>query len=184
MYSVSLEWSHRSRSQSGVSLERGRSQSEDDRGVSPNRGWCRSGVRGGPERVYLNEAKYIGEDLILRKYLVLLRRPDGLTDLEYQQLRRKSKSFFVRDGYLYKKRKRVPRQVVGLREQKLKVMVELHDEAGHRGRVATYDTIKRHYQWKGMYADVEEWVKTCVECQKRSQMRYEEELHPTWSMIV
>jgi RNase H-like domain found in reverse transcriptase/Integrase zinc binding domain/Reverse transcriptase (RNA-dependent DNA polymerase) len=171
MYETRLE----RRSQFGDSLER--SQFGDE-------GWCRSGARGGPERVYLDEAEYMGEDLMLGKYLVSLRRPDGLTDSEYQQLRRKSKSFFVRDGYLYKKGKRVPRRVVGLQEQRLKVMEELHDEAGHRGRVATYEHIKRRYQWKGMYSDVEEWVKTCVECQKRSQLRYEEELHPTWSVMV
>jgi len=170
MYNVNLR-----QSQFGDSLEG--SQFGDE-------GWCQSGARGRPERVYLDEAEYIGEDLMLGKYLVSLRRSEGLTDSEYQQLRRKSKSFFVRDGYLYKKGNCVPLRVVGLREQRLKVMEELLDETGHWGCVAIYEHVKRRYQWKGMYADVEKWVKTCVECQKRSQLRYEEELHPTWSVMV
>ena len=35
-----------------------------------------------------------------------------------------------------------------------------------------------------MYEDVANYVKTCVECQKRARMRYEEPLHPTFSRTV
>jgi len=34
-------------------------------------------------RVYLNEEEYIGDDLVLGKYLATLQRPGGLTDVEY-----------------------------------------------------------------------------------------------------
>src|SRR5438045_4211097 len=47
--------------------------------------------------VYLNEEEYEGDDLLLGKYLAMLQRPEGLTDLEYQRLRRKSKEFFIRE---------------------------------------------------------------------------------------
>jgi hypothetical protein len=30
-----------------------------------------------------------------------------------------------------------------------------------------------------VYVDVEEWVKTCEECQRRARIRYKEPLHPT-----
>ena len=83
-------------------------------------------------RVYLNEAEYEGNDLILGKYLSTLRRPNGLTDLEYHRLRKKAKLFIVRDGYLYKKG-RIPQQVIGLQDQKLEIMKEIHDEIGHKG---------------------------------------------------
>jgi len=135
-------------------------------------------------RVYLNEEEYLGEDLILGKYLATLKRPEGLTDAEYKNLRWKSKSFFIRDGYLYKRGRRVPRRVIGLRNQKEEVMAELHDETGHKGRNATFEQVKRRYQWKGMFKDVAEWVKTCEECQRRAKVRFEEGLHPTWSNMV
>ena len=35
-----------------------------------------------------------------------------------------------------------------------------------------------------MYADIENWVRTCEECQRRARNRYDEPLHPTWSIIV
>jgi hypothetical protein len=135
-------------------------------------------------RAHFNEEEYEGDDLLLGKYLAMLQRPDGLTDLEYKRLRRKSKSFFIRDGYLYKKGKRIHRRVVGLKDQRLEILRDIHDETGHRGRNTTFEQIKRRYQWKGMYADVEEWVKTCEYCQRRAKLRYEEELHPTWSKLV
>ena len=49
-------------------------------------------------RVYLHEAEYDGDHLILGQYLETLQRPDGLTDQEFQRLRQKSRYFLVRDG--------------------------------------------------------------------------------------
>ena len=62
---------------------------------------------------------------------------------------------------MYKKGKRsaVPRRVVGLRDQRFEIMREVHDAIGHRGRGATFDQVKRRYQWKGMFSDIDEWVK-------------------------
>ena len=68
--------------------------------------------------------------------------------------------------------------------QRQEILKELHDEAGHRGWKVTYDHVSRRYQWKGMYEDVVNYVKTCEECQRRARVRYEEPLHPTWSVTV
>ena len=151
-------------------------------GMTLERGRCGESVE--IARIYLAEGEYEGEDLLLGKYLMALRRPEGLTDGEYARLRRRAKLFFLRDGYLYKRGRPVPRRVVGLRVQKLKIIEEVHDEIGHRGRGATFEHVRRRYQWKGMYTDVEEWVKTCERCQLRSKLRYEEGLHPTWSVMM
>ena len=35
-----------------------------------------------------------------------------------------------------------------------------------------------------MYLNINDWVKTCEECQHQAQIRYEEPLHPTWSATV
>ena len=134
-------------------------------------------------RVYLCEAEYSGDGLILNRYLETLHRPIGLSDSQYQQLRKKSRQFFVRDRYLFKRTKKglPPRRVIGLIEQKLKVMKELHDEIGHCGQQMIYQWIVRRYQWWGMYNDVEKYVKSCEICQKRLRGRLEEPLYPTWS---
>jgi Integrase zinc binding domain len=138
-------------------------------------------------RIYLHEAEYEGDDLVLGQYLETLNRPEGLTDQQFQRLRKKSRNFLVRDGYLFKrgrKRNVPPRRVVGLSEQRLEIIRGLHDEIGHCGKQSTYDQISRRYQWKGMYDDVANYVKSCEECQRRARIRYEEPLHPTWSTTV
>ena len=138
-------------------------------------------------RVYLHEAEYDGEDLILGRYLETLQRPDGLTDQQYQSLRKKSRHFLIRDGCLFKRSRRrgqPPRRVIGTELARNEILVELHDKTGHRGREVTYALVSRRYQWKGMYDDVAKFVQSCEECQRRKRIRYEEPLHPTWSIIV
>ena len=135
-------------------------------------------------RIYLHEADYDGDDLILGHYLETLQRPNGMTDQQFEQLHKKSRSFLVRDGHLYKRsRKRhPPRRVIGKAEQRQEVLRDLH-EFGHRGQQGTYDQLRRRYQWKGMYDDVVKYVRSCEECQRRSRIR-QEPLHPTWSLTV
>src|SRR5579871_2780565 len=87
-------------------------------------------------RIYIAETEYSGEDLVLRKYLKTLQRPDGIDDAAYKTLRRKAKNFFVRDGYLFKrsrKRGKPPRRIVGDKAQQLEIIRQTHDECGHRG---------------------------------------------------
>lgn len=138
-------------------------------------------------RVWLREADYEGDDLILGRYLETLQRPGGLSDQQFMQLRRKAHHFLVRDGYLFKrgrKRGSPPRRVIGTTAQRREVIRGLHDEIGHRGRLATYNQVQRRYQWKGIWGDVVEYVKSCEQCQKRARIRYEEPLHPTFSRTV
>src|SRR5438552_211601 len=124
---------------------------------------------------------------MLGEYLETLWRPDRIGDQKYQQLRKLSRMFFVRDGYLFKhgkSRGQPPRRVVETPEQRQQVLRELHDEIGHHDRDATFQNANRRYQWKGMYEDVANFVKTCEECQKRAWIRQEEPLHPTWTKTV
>jgi len=53
--------------------------------------------------IYLNEREYMDDDLILGQYLETLQRPDDFTNAQYQQLRKKSRNFFVRDELLFKR---------------------------------------------------------------------------------
>ena len=38
--------------------------------------------------------------------------------------------------------------------------------AGHLGQQKSYDRISRRFYWPGLYKDVKEYCRTCVECQK------------------
>jgi transposase InsO family protein len=138
-------------------------------------------------RVWLIDGEYSGDDLVIGTYLETLQRPDGMDDNQFRLFRKKALNFLVRDGYLFKRSRRPgtpPRRVVGTTEQRLEILRALHDEAGHRGRQATFEKVSRRYQWKGIYSDVSDFVKTCEKCQLRKKKRYDEPLHPTWSILV
>jgi hypothetical protein len=109
-------------------------------------------------RVTFDRTKYEGNDLILGKYLATLQRPEGMSDGDYAQLRKKAKNFMVRDGMLFKRSKKggvPPRRVIGLREERIEAIKEVH-ELGHPGQKATYNQVSQRYQWREMYQDVVE----------------------------
>lgn len=49
-----------------------------------------------------------------------------------------------------------------------KLITFCHSNAigGHSGRAATYHRFKRHFAWKGMKLDVENFIKQCTICQQ------------------
>lgn len=58
------------------------------------------------------------------------------------------------------------------------ILLALHDNGGHRGRDATMKKVLERYLWRNLYQDVENYVKSCDSCQRRQNVRVEEELHP------
>ena len=125
--------------------------------------------------------------MTLGKYLETLERPLDMTDDGYRKLRNKSRNFLVHDGLLFKRGRRrgqPPRRVLGLPTQRREAIRQLHDECGHCGIRPTFEQLARRYQWQGMWEDVKEFCQTCEECQRRSRIRYEEPLHPTFTTIV
>ena len=109
---------------------------------------------------------------------VILRLYSDLTDQQFQQLRKKSRNFLVRNEYLFKRRGKrsvPPRRVVALPAQRQEILQRRSWTSSAQGM---YDHISRRYQWKGMYEDVVKYVKVCEGCQRRGRIPYEESLHP------
>ena len=52
------------------------------------------------------------------------------------------------------------------------IISEFHDlpAAGHKGNKATYNALRKHYRWKGMKEQVQQYVKHCQYCQKGKAM--------------
>lgn len=136
-------------------------------------------------RIYLHDTEYDDDDLILR-YLETLQWPEGMSDQYFQQFHKRLFTFLIRDGHLFKRSRKhgsSSRRVIGKLEQRPKVLRDLHDIIGHRGRQEIYDQLHRRYQWREMDNDVN-YVKSCEECRRRSRVRQKKLLHPTWSMMI
>ena len=53
-----------------------------------------------------------------------------------------------------------------------------HPTGGYLGMNAMYDKISEWYYWDQIYRDVQVYVRSCTECQKRLKTRRKEPLHP------
>ena len=47
------------------------------------------------------------------------------------------------------------------------VLKACHDDVGHLGIDKTYDRVKTHYHWEGVYRDIVHYVSNCVPCGTR-----------------
>ena len=109
--------------------------------------------------------EYEGETLMIGK--MLQEAEDSTNDKERRtEIRRKKRlvqKFFLENGLIWREPKRpdgIPLRVVGMKEQRNRIMSELHESdcAGHRGTWATFLKIKQKYWWKNMYKDVAEFT--------------------------
>ena len=93
-----------------------------------------------------------------------------------------AKYFEIRHHLLYKKNKRNPdrplRVIKYTEVEPVLYMMHKHSTAGHLGMDTMYYKISEHYYWDQMYCDIQEYVKTCEECQRRQKGRRKEPLHP------
>src|SRR5436305_2816441 len=93
---------------------------------------------------------------------------------EHQEISKKTAKDFRTDKQheLYKKpsSKHQTARIVIPRSQKFQTMEENHDDplAGHFGKKNTLDRLIRKYYWPNMKKDVDDFVESCAECQKRA----------------
>src|ERR1700749_831942 len=97
-----------------------------------------------------------------------------------KQLEKESKDFEVKYGILYKKRIN-EKSLRVLKEDEIDTiifMVHNHPTGGHFGKDATHNKISTRFWWKGMYRDIEDYVKRCDSCQKRGNQGGKGYLNP------
>ena len=128
--------------------------------------------------------KEVDETERIVRWLLTMERPREMTDEEFGRFKREATRYLVRDGILYRRprnRGGPPRKVISLLDDKKRILANLHDESSHRGRDANYTKVRNRFSWKGLYTNVDKFVQSCEQCQKRKPHRYDEPLHPTFS---
>ena len=122
-----------------------------------------------------NKAMYEGEESLQRvgEYLETMGRPTGMPDREFKWFKRFVVKFLLRDGVLYwcAKTGMPPRRVLGNAKDKEEVLRQLHDRSGHRGREGTYEKARLCYYWESLYCDIDRYICSYKECQKRRPHR-------------
>lgn len=91
----------------------------------------------------------------------------------------KEKLYEKREGLLYRIKGEKGLRVVRKYEfEGLMYMMHDNELSGHFGIEATIERIKEKYYWKNMRKDIEQYVKSCWECQMRGKPQGENRLQP------
>jgi Integrase zinc binding domain len=118
----------------------------------------------------------------LYRYLETDEIPEEFTESQKKQLMNQARYFETKHKLLYKKNKKDPQQplrVIKWTEvEPILYMMHKHPTARHLETDAIYYKIAERYYWDQMYKDIQEYIKTCEECQKRQKGRRKELLYP------
>ena len=132
------------------------------------------------------EDGYSEESQRIARYLTMLHKPEGMSRAEFRAFKRQALRYAVMDKQLYLAgSKNIPsRRVVDSAEEQTRILTELHDESGHKGRESTYWKVVDRYYWETCYQDTKAFVTSCKRCQLHDPRRQEEALHPMWTSAM
>ncbi|KAE8217194.1 hypothetical protein CF319_g8657 [Tilletia indica] len=83
--------------------------------------------------------------------------------------------YFVRRGRLYRRVKNgFPLLVIDDKATKQKILREVHEQNGHRGRDAALGLLQRRFWWETLRLDCSEHIASCEPCQKRRHQQTRE----------
>lgn len=142
------------------------------------------------EDCFFDADQYQGGWIPLGIYKATLRLPKDMTPAQKRALIAKAERYVLSGGLLYEiisprgNKHQVPKRVVGLTESRERILKACHDQLGHRGREATFHQISERYTWERLYSQVEAYIKSCEECQKRSKHQYGTIVHPQYTSTV
>lgn len=88
------------------------------------------------------------------------------TDKHYKrQLRRTAANYCVTNGKLFRKNAGGQTEKLVIQETEIqKILVEIHDDAGHQGINNTYNLAHQRYYWPNQTSTIEKYVKNCDRC--------------------
>lgn len=100
--------------------------------------------------------------------------------LENLKKKKEINGFQILEGILYKQDEKNQRLLKVIRRYELEpIMYFMHDHSlsAHFGIQATKNKVKEKYYWPGMSRDIEDYVKSCDQCQRRGRPNNKHELH-------
>lgn len=82
---------------------------------------------------------------------------------------KKCQQYFIKNGLMYRRfAQRMPVRIIFTAEERQRILEEAHEELGHRGEKATFETVRLRFFWPFYHTDVRHHVRSCRQCQIRS----------------
>jgi hypothetical protein len=89
------------------------------------------------------------------------------------------KEYCIKDGMLYYNQSTKWLRIIRKHEfEAIMYLFHDHELSAHFATQVTYEKIREKYYWKGMLKDIETYVKSCDQCQRRGKPQGKHELHP------
>lgn len=107
------------------------------------------------------------------KFLTTLEAPPTSDVQAQRRFIKRATQFFVKDGKMWKKTKKRPLLVILSPERRKEILYNSHEELGHRGEQAVFETVRLRYFWPHLRSHIKHHVASCHECQIRSTKRIE-----------
>ena len=100
--------------------------------------------------------------------------PEFATPTQQHRFITRARRYFVQDNCMYKQfPDRMPVRVLFDKPSRERVLEEAHDQLGHKGEKATFETIRQRFFWPFYQSDTRHYVRSCRECQIRSTKKTE-----------
>eukprot|EP00210_Caulerpa_lentillifera_P009149 g8723.t1 len=123
----------------------------------------------------------VGQMSEIRHYLITQELPMEKSRAELKRFKTHARQYFVQNDHLYKRRgEGLPQRVAENPNEQQEIIRHCHEgpEKGHRKRDATFLKVKERYFWPKMYSQIDAHIKSCKECQMRSNKGEVEPLKP------
>jgi hypothetical protein len=108
------------------------------------------------------------------QFLTTLEAPNYSSPQQQKRFIKRATQFYVNSGVMWKRqRKGNPLRVIMDKDRRLQILSQSHEELGHRGVQAVFDTVRLRFYWPHLYSDVKSHVASCHECQIRNTKKVE-----------
>jgi hypothetical protein len=102
-------------------------------------------------------------------FLTTLEAPNYSSPQEQKRFIKRATQFYVKSGNFWKRHKKGnPLRVILDPDQRNKILIQAHEELGHRGEQAVFETVRVRYYWPHLRSDIRHHVASCHECQIRN----------------
>ena len=118
--------------------------------------------------------------LVYLMNMKLLSNPD-----EARKVKNRANTFFILENVLWQRNgMKPPLQVVLEPSHRMHLTKEAHDNSSHWGKDPTFHKLHDSFWWLNQYAFVQEYCKTCHECQMHSLYQNKIPIEPTYVQTI
>lgn len=109
----------------------------------------------------------------IKKLLTLETLPSHISAAHRRRLIQKSQRYIIRGHKLCRKSGSNLLQVIFEHTRRRNLLLQAHEDIGHRGQFGTFETLRKRFYWPGIHADIRAHLQSCHQCQIRSTKKVE-----------